>query len=52
MGRMKTFRPAPESNKEYDVFEKIGLDWKGPLPVSSRGNNGFILLKDQESKFL
>jgi hypothetical protein len=52
MGRMKTFSPAPESNKEYDVFEKIGLDWKGPLPVSSRGNNGFILLKDQESKFL
>jgi hypothetical protein len=44
MGRMKVFTPAPESDKMYDVFEKIDLSWKCPLSVSSA--------EEQRSKFL
>ena len=53
-GRMRAKNAVRQntSHKEYDVFEKIGIDFKGYFPVAYHGYKGFFLLSDKKSHFV
>jgi hypothetical protein len=52
-GRMKSGPHRPVQNNQYQPFEKIAVDYKGPLtPKSHNKFSGFYLFSDQASNFV
>ena len=50
-GRMKAIPSNPMTNTEYDIFEKVGFDFKYVPIKSRRGNRGFFLFYCKKSRW-